>query len=291
MRIGCDLPFFVDPDLTRAFAERAESAGFDMLAMSEHVAASRATADPEMPIDAPWHESFTMFGFLAAITSRLELVTGMNLVTLRHPVLVAKMAAEVDLMSKGRLRLGVSVGWNREEQLAVGVDPATRGRRIEEMVPLMRRLWEEDAVTHDGEFFTLDQVVIRPQPGRRIPIWMGAGGGGPFGGWPTDRALDRAARLFDGFRFQAPSGRDVPRVVALAHRLQEMAAGYGRTIGIEARLLTQTMEPEQWPDAVAEYEASGVIGSVAIGNRIYGDDPVIQANLIDQVADRLLGGR
>ena len=94
--------------------------------------------------DDPWHESFTMLAFLAAVTTTIELSSAMALITLRHPVLVAKQAAEVDLLSRGRLRLAVSVGWNREEQVALGVDPATRGRRIEEMVPLLRRLWTED---------------------------------------------------------------------------------------------------------------------------------------------------
>ena len=136
VRLGCDIPYFEDPEDIRRFALTAEEIGFDHLGFSEHVAASRTTEYPAMFSFAdPWHESFTMLGFLAAVTTTIELSSAMALITLRHPVLVAKQAAEVDLLSRGRLRLAVSVGWNREEQKALGVDPATRGWRIEEMVP------------------------------------------------------------------------------------------------------------------------------------------------------------
>ena len=189
LRLGCDVPYFEDPDDIRMFAQAAEEIGFDHIGFSEHVASSRLTEYPALfSYDDPWHESFTMLAFLAAVTTTIEVSSAMALVTLRDPVLVAKQAAEVDLLSRGRLRLAVSVGWNREEQRALGVDPATRGRRIEEMVPLLRRLWTEDAVTHSGESFTLDEVGIHPRPSRPIPIWMG-GGGFEIAGSPR-RSLD-----------------------------------------------------------------------------------------------------
>ena len=147
----------------------------------------------------------------------------MALITLRSPVLVAKQAAEVDLLSRGRLRLAVSVGWNREEQMALGVDPATRGRRIEEAVPLLRRLWTEDCVSHTGESFTLDQVGIHPRPSRPIPIWMGGGGVDNLG-QPPEPTMQRAARLADGFKLMAPTGADVDRAIATAEHLHEPPA-------------------------------------------------------------------
>ena len=206
MRVGCDLPYFADAGSIRGFAAAAEELGYDHLGFSEHVAASRRTEPPPgFSFDDPWHESATLLGFLAAVTDRIELNTAMLLVTLRHPVLAAKQLAEVDVLCAGRLRVGVSVGWNRDEQLAVGVDPSTRGRRIEEIVPLLRRLWTEDAVTHSGQFFVLDEVGIHPRPARSIPIWMGAGGV-QNAGEPPDAALRRAARLADGFKLMAPTG-------------------------------------------------------------------------------------
>ena len=287
LRLGCDVPYFEDPDDIRMFAQAAEEIGFDHIGFSEHVASSRLTEYPALfSYDDPWHESFTMLAFLAAVTTTIEVSSAMALVTLRDPVLVAKQAAEVDLLSRGRLRLAVSVGWNREEQRALGVDPATRGRRIEEMVPLLRRLWTEDAVTHSGESFTLDEVGIHPRPSRPIPIWMG-GGGFESQGHPGEVSMRRAARLADGFKLMAPTGGDVDRAIDTARRLHELAAAEGRTIDIEARLLTQLTPPDEWASVVARYRDAGVFTHVGLGNRIVGGTVHDQIALIREVERRV----
>jgi alkanesulfonate monooxygenase SsuD/methylene tetrahydromethanopterin reductase-like flavin-dependent oxidoreductase (luciferase family) len=208
------------------------------------------------------------------------------LITLRHPVLVAKQAAEVDLLSRGRFRLAASVGWNREEQMALGVDPTTRGRRIEEMVPLLRRLWTEDSVSHVGDFFTLDQVGIHPRPSRPIPIWMGGGGVDNLG-QPPERTLQRAARLADGFKMMAPTGADVDRAIGIAEHLRELARAEGRALDIEARLLTQLTPPEEWPSVARRYRESGVFTHVGLGNRIVGGTVDDQIALIADAARRI----
>jgi probable F420-dependent oxidoreductase len=287
LRLGCDVPYFQDPDDIRAFAQAAEEIGFDHIGFSEHVASSRLTEYPALfSYDDPWHESFTMLAFLAAVTTTIEVSSAMALVTLRDPVLVAKQAAEVDLLSRGRLRLAVSVGWNREEQRALGVDPATRGRRIEEMVPLLRRLWTEDAVTHSGESFTLDDVGIHPRPSRPIPIWMG-GGGFETQGHPGEVSMRRAARLADGFKLMAPTGGDVDRAIDTARRLHELAAAEGRTMDIEARLLTQLTPSDEWASVVARYRDAGVFTHVGLGNRIVGGTVHDQIALIREVERRV----
>jgi len=287
MQLGCDLPYFEDPDDIRRFAQAAEEIGFDHLGFSEHVASSRATDYPPMfSYDDPWHESFTLLSFLAAVTTRIELSSAMALVTLRDPVLVAKQAAEVELLSRGRLRLAVSVGWNREEQRAVGVDPATRGRRMEEMVPLLRRLWTEDAVTHHGESFTLDDVGIHPRPSTTIPIWMG-GGGFESQGHPSERSMQRAARLADGFKLMAPTGTDIDRAIATARRLHELAAAEGKTLDVEARLLTQLTPADEWPSVVRHYRESGRFTHLGLGNRIVGGTVDDQIALIREVERRV----
>ena len=287
LRLGCDVPYFEDPDDIRMFAQAAEEIGFDHIGFSEHVASSRLTEYPALfSYDDPWHESFTMLAFLAAVTTTIEVSSAMALVTLRDPVLVAKQAAEVDLLSRGRLRLAVSVGWNREEQRALGVDPATRGRRIEEMVPLLRRLWTEDAVTHSGESFTLDEVGIHPRPSRPIPIWMG-GGGFESQGHPGEVSMRRAARLADGFKLMAPTGGDVDRAIDTARRLHELAAAEGCTIDIEARLLTQLTPPDEWASVVARYRDAGVFTHVGLGNRIVGGTVHDQIALIREVERRV----
>jgi len=287
LRLGCDLPYFEDPTDVRAFAEAAEEIGFDHMGFSEHIARSRATEyTGVISFDDPWHESFTLLAFLAAVTSRLELFSAMALVTLRHPVLVAKQGAEVSLLSSGRVRLGMSVGWNREEQVALGVDPTTRGKRLEEMIPLLRRLWTEDTVTHHGSFFVLDDVGIVPRPPEPVPIWMGAGGF-ETAGFPLDAAVSRAARLADGFKLMAPTGVDVDRAIALAERLQEAARAHGRALAIEARLLTQLTPPDGWAAVARRYRESGVITHLGLGNRIAGGTVHDQIALIREVERRV----
>ena len=285
MRVGCDLPYFRDPAEIRAFAQATEELGYDHLGFSEHVATSRTTRMPSgFSFDDPWHEATSLLGFLAGVTSRIELNTAMLLVTLRPPVLVAKQLAELDLLSGGRLRVGVSVGWNREEQAALGVDASTRGRRIEEALLLLRRLWSEGAVTHDGEFFTLDQVGIHPRPARPIPLWMGAGGL-ESGGEPPDTALRRAARLADGFKLMAPTGRDADHSIELAERLHTHAADAGRSLQVEGRLLTQLTPPEEWVTVIRRYRQSGVFSHVGLGNRIAGGTVDDQIDLVRRVVE------
>jgi probable F420-dependent oxidoreductase len=287
MQLGCDLPYFASVADTRTFAEAAEELGYDHLGFSEHVASSRTTEfPPGFSFEDPWHECLTMLAFLAAVTSTIGLSSAMALATLRPPVLLAKQAAEVDLLSNGRLRLGVSVGWNREEQQALGVDPATRGRRIEELVPLLRRLWTEDAVTHAGEAFTLDQVGIHPRPDRSVPIWMG-GGGFDRGGQPSAATIRRAARLADGFKLMAPTGADVDGAVRTAALLHELADAEGRTIEVEARLLTQLTPPDEWGSVVRRYRESGMFTHVGLGNRIAGGTVADQVALISDVERRI----
>src|SRR5207302_7513194 len=139
----------------------------------------------------PFHEPMVLFGFLAAVTKKLQLTTGILILPQRQTVLVAKQAAEVDVLSGGRLRLGVGLGWNYVEYQALGEDFKTRGRRVEEQVEVLRKLWTQPLVTHRSARFVIDNAGLNPMPVQRpIPIW--------FGG-RTDPALKRAARLGDGW--------------------------------------------------------------------------------------------
>lgn len=286
MRVGCDLPYFEDPGAIRAFAQGAEALGYDHLGFSEHVAASRSTTYPPMfRFDDPWHEATTLASFLAGVTESIELNTAMLLVTLRAPVLVAKQLAEVDLLSRGRLRVGMSVGWNREEQVALGVDPATRGDRLDELVPLLRRLWSEEEVTHAGPSFNLDRVALHPRPARQIPIWIGAGSHAGAGE-PSDRALRRAARHADGFKLLAPTGLAPERSIEIAERLHALAGGEGRTLQVEARLLTQVTPAADWASVIRRYRDSGVISHLGLGNRIVGGSVDDQLAHVREVTER-----
>ncbi len=178
----------------------AEELGYDHFAMFDHVlGATHEGRDPPLTGYAfetdPFNDPFVAFGYLAAITQRIELVTGILILPQRQTALVAKQAVDVDLLSEGRLRLGVGLGWNYVEYDALGQDFHTRGRRMAEQIGLLRRLWTEPLISFEGEFDRIDRAGILPLPGRHIPIYTGG---------VSEPAFERAARLADGFMFFGP---------------------------------------------------------------------------------------
>jgi probable F420-dependent oxidoreductase len=183
-----------DPSSVREFAQGAEGLGFTHLLIYDHVLG----ADPKRPggwsgpydKDVAFHEPFVTFGFVAAVTKRIELVTAVLVMPQRQTALVAKQAAEVDLLSGGRLRLGVGTGWNEVEYEALSASFRDRGRRQEEQVEVLRALWREDSLTFRGKYHTVTQAGINPRPRREIPIWFGGS---------VDAVLRRAARLGQGW--------------------------------------------------------------------------------------------
>lgn len=185
-----------DPEAVRRIGLAAEEIGYDHLLVYDHVLG--AHGDREPPLSGPYsdkhpfHDPFVMFAYLAAITRRIELVTGVVILPQRQTVLVARQAADVDLLSNERLRLGVGIGWNYVEYDALGQDFGSRGKRVGEQVALLRELWSQSVVDFTGRFDRIDQATLNPRPRRRIPIWMGG-----F----AEPALRRAARIADGFIF------------------------------------------------------------------------------------------
>ena len=196
MQIGVTYPqleFGADPAAIRDFAQAAEQAGFDYILAYDHVLgadpAKHALSGPYTH-ESMFHEPFVLFGYLAGLTERIGLVTGIIILPQRQTALVAKQAAEVDVLSGGRLTLGVGIGWNQVEYEGLGQDFHTRGRRSAEQVQLIRRLWEEPLVTFEGEFDTIRDAGIHPRPARRIPIWFGGG---------AESVLRRIGRYGDGW--------------------------------------------------------------------------------------------
>jgi probable F420-dependent oxidoreductase len=273
MRVGVDIPYFASPVEIRDYVQAVEALGFHHVGFSEHICCTLDSAFPApvFAFDDPWHESFTLASFVAAVTGTIELNPAMVLLPLYPPVLAAKQAAEVDGLSGGRLRVGASIGWNERECESLGVDPATRGARFEEQVEVMRRLWTERAVDHHGRFFQLSQAGISPRPARPIPLWLGAGPL-PSGGFPSPIAMGRSARVADGFKFVAPTAADPDRVARTIVELRARVQDEGRdptTFGIEVRLVSQATAPEQWPGVV---ERAREVGATHLGlaNRIAG---------------------
>jgi probable F420-dependent oxidoreductase len=186
-----------DPAAVRRIGRAVEDLGFDHLLAYDHVlGAVHADRTPQLTglytEHDPFHDPFVMFAYLAGITDRIGFATGILVLPQRQTALVARQAADVDLLSGGRLRLGVGVGWSHVEYEALGQDFRTRGARQEEQIELLRRLWTEPVVDFSGRFDRVNRAALVPKPARPISIWLGGSG---------ERAFDRAARLADGFIF------------------------------------------------------------------------------------------
>jgi probable F420-dependent oxidoreductase len=212
-----------DPAAIRDWAQAAEALGYDHVIVYDHVLGAvhenrtPKLTGPYTEHDA-FHEPFVLLAYLAAVTQRLVLTTGVLILPQRQTALVAKQAIELDLLSQGRLRLGVGTGWNHVEYESLGVPFAERGARLDEQVALLRKLWSEPVIDFRGKFHRIDRAGLLPQPGRRIPIW--------FGGF-TPVALRRAARTGDGFLF----GTSPSRMMGLLASLREQLAAQGRASG------------------------------------------------------------
>jgi probable F420-dependent oxidoreductase len=200
MQIGAVYPQIElggDPVAVRRIGKAVEDLGFDYLLAYDHVLGA-VHANRARPLTGPYtehdpfHDPFVMFAYLAGITERIGFATGILVLPQRQTALVARQAADVELLSGGRLRLGVGIGWNDVEYEALGQDFTTRGARQEEQIQLLRQLFTEPVVDFTGRFDRVDRAALVPKPQRPIPIWLGGS---------SEAAFDRAARLADGFLF------------------------------------------------------------------------------------------
>lgn len=240
-----------DPVKIRDWAQAAEALGYGYIEVADHVfgAAARDGWTPLYNETDAFHETFTTLAFLAAATKTIKLSSGILILPQRQTGVVAKQAAEVDLLSGGRLRLGVGVGWNPVEYEALGTDWKTRGARQSEQVEVLRRLWSEDLVTFAGRFHDLRAVSIVPPPIQRpIPIWFGGS---------SDAVVKRAARLGDGWMpIMAPDSQAEAKLAALREHLQ--AFGRDRAgFGIEAWLRMSEPDPQRWAAATEGWRRLG----------------------------------
>jgi probable F420-dependent oxidoreductase len=256
MKIGVVFPqteFGSDPVAIRDYAQAAEALGFAHIVAYDHVLG----ANPDRPGGwsgpythlTPFHEPFVLFSYMAAFTTRIEFAPGIIILPQRQTALVARQAATLDVLSGGRLRLGVGLGWNEVEYIALGEDFHTRGRRIEEQVALLRELWTKPLVTFSGRWHTIPDAGLNPLPIQRpIPIW--------FGGYAED-ALRRIARLADGWMCgERPMSKAQPLLDQFDRFLRE--AGRDRSaIGIEARMSYGDGKPDLWRQTIEEWKSVG----------------------------------
>ncbi|HEY1701845.1 MAG TPA: LLM class F420-dependent oxidoreductase [Trebonia sp.] len=233
-RIGAVFPqteLASDTGAVRAWAQEVERAGYQHALIYDHVVG----ADPA--VHAPWRgpynvtttfrEPFVVFGYLAALTG-LELVTGVIILPQRQTALVAKQAAEVDLLTGGNFRLGVGIGWNHVEYEALGKNFKDRGRRSEEQIDLLRRLWTEPSVTFEGKHEQVTGAGISPLPVQRpIPVWIGGS---------SPRAYERIGRLADGWFPQVQPGPELDEARAVVDQGARDAGRDPATLGLEGRV-------------------------------------------------------
>lgn len=198
----------------------------------------------------PFLEVLVAYAWAAGFTSRLELATGVVILPQRQTALVAKQAATVDHLSGGRLRLGVGIGWNAVEYEALNERFDTRGRRLEEQIAVMRRLWTEPVVDFEGEWHRIDRAGLLPLPDQRpIPVWIGAS---------ADVAIRRAARIADGFFPQGAPGERMEHMLGVLFAELDRQERDRDTFGLEARITVSTGDDAEWRRQAAWWHERGV---------------------------------
>ena len=249
------------PEVIRAVAMAAEATGFATLWSGEHVVlvdrpGSRypysADGQIAVPADADWLDPLLGLSFIAAVTTTIGLATGVLLLPEHNPVLAAKQAATLDVLSGGRLTLGVGIGWSAEEFAALGIPFAGRGRRTAEYVAAMRTLWADDVASFSGEFTRFESVRVNPKPvrGRRIPVVLGGN---------SDAALGRVAAFGDGwYGFNLPAATVAERVAALAGQCRQRGRS-PRELSVAVALT------DGHPGLLPELAEAGVTELVVVG--------------------------
>jgi probable F420-dependent oxidoreductase len=256
MRIGVVFPqteIGTDPAVVREFSQAAEQLGYHHILAYDHVLGANPASHPgwrpPYTHQSTFHEPFVLFGYLAGLTKTIELVTGVLILPQRQTALVAKQAAALDVLSSGRFRLGIGIGWNPVEYEALGESFGDRGQRSEEQVQVLRLLWTNELVSFDGRWHKITDAGIRPLPIQRpIPIWFGGG---------HDRVLRRLARLGDGWFPQLPPDE---KCLAAIEKIAKYARDAGRdpkTIGVEGRMTINAGSADTWQRQIQAWKQLG----------------------------------
>jgi probable F420-dependent oxidoreductase len=259
MEIGVAFPqveIGTDPIVIRDFAQAVEGMGFKHLSCIDHILGARVPNDvpwsPNYTRDRQFHEPLVLFGFLAAVTRSIRMATAILILPQRQTALVAKQAAEVDVLSQGRLTLGMGIGWNEVEFVAQNETFKNRARRMEEQFEVLRMLWTNELVTFKGKYHEINDAGINPLPVQQpIPLWIGA-----F----QDVAIQRACRIADGW-FTRPWMRPDDEGKATLAQVDAWLAEHGRdrsTFAINAVTMAKNGSVNQWVDETEGWRNMGV---------------------------------
>jgi len=264
-----------DPMAVKDFAQAAESLGYEHLLVFDHVlgadASKRETWERPYSHEDNFHEPFVLFGYLAGITERIQMTTGILILPQRQTALVAKQAAAVDVLTGGRLRLGIGIGWNDVEYEALGEDFQNRGRRSAEQIELLKLLWTQDVVNFEGRYHKITHAGINPLPVQRpIPLWFGGG---------ATQVVKRLARLGDGWFPQFQPDSEGQEKIAEMRELAKAAGRDPSTIGIEGRVSYGDGNPDEWNKMAAAWDEVGAthLSVNTMRSGLKGPDEHIQA--------------
>ena len=283
MQIGVIYPqteMETDPGAVQQFAQTVEAMGFSHVLAFDHVVGANRASRPGQTLpydlDSSFHEPLVLFSFMAARTTKLGFITGVLILTQRQSVLVAKQAACLDVLSGGRLRLGVGSGWNLAEYEALGMAFETRGARIEEQIAVMRALWTERTVDFRGKEHLIPDAGLNPLPVQRpIPVWFGGGGDRPhFGQTANLKVVRRIARIGDGW---IQPKMPLPRAQELTEVFRGYWREYGRdpgSVGIEVRIDLSLATQGDWAEELKAWEGMGAshVSLSTMGDGLFGVD-------------------
>jgi probable F420-dependent oxidoreductase len=249
MKIGVTFPQWAiksDPIAIRDFAQEAEGLGYDYILLYDAVVTTKNAEHPEN-----WHEPFTTMAYMAGATTNIEFAAGVVVLPSRQTVLVAKQAIELDILTGGRFRLGVSVGWNEKEYQAMGADKSSRAKRIDEQMMILRQLWEDPFVSFNGDYHTIDNIGIHPRPVQQTcPLWVGG---------RVDATIRRVAKLGDGWMMhnEYPTLEWATQEIATLHQ-------YIKEVGrkpedVELNIIgIEVGEDKDWQQVVNDWENIGM---------------------------------
>lgn len=265
MQVGAVFPQLeigTDPDAIARYATTIEQLGYDHIVIFDHVlgADSSRPGGWTGPYDhrSMFHEPFVLYGYLAAITTRLKLATAVIVLPQRQAALVAKQAAEVDVLSRGRLILGVGIGWNQVEYEALGMRFTDRGRRIEEQIAVMRELWTREVVDFKGRRHRIDRAGLNPLPPQRpIPVWMG-GGYQARDRTIIEPALRRIAAIADGWFTHLPPNDDGRTGMETFRRFVRDAGRDPANVPVEGRIPAARGGPDEWKRGIDAFREMGM---------------------------------
>jgi probable F420-dependent oxidoreductase len=253
MHIGVTFPqteIGADPIVIRDYAQAAEALGYHHLVAFDHVLGADPTKHSGLRYTYTnmFHEPFVLFGYLAAIT-HLEFVSAVIILPQRQTALVAKQATEVDILTGGKLRLGIGVGWNSVEYEALGMDFHIRGKMVEEQIEVLRLLWSQEIISYQGQYHTINHAGLNPLPVHRsIPIWLGG---------RADILLRRVARLGDGWFPQGKPDNEMRKTLELLRTYIKEAGRDPSSVGIEARVNASDGNPDEWHRQTKAWQALG----------------------------------